>query len=132
MGERFIWPFGRIWSIGHATPVDKVFWTAIRKPGLSFAEFNDEWAGPHARLAIANRRFGTRTTPTPPGERYIQNVVLSRGDDRTPVIDGIVESVSGPVSQDAESVRRMRQALEDPQDESARHTQTFIDTSKMD
>jgi hypothetical protein len=130
IGERTVQPFARTWELGQTTPTSKVFWTAVRKDGLSLAQFNDEWAGPHAAFAMANRARDAKLAPPPRGARYIQNVVLGKDDAGSPDVDGIVEDVRGQ-RLGPQLVEATRQALDDPQDESTRHSKTFLDMSKV-
>jgi hypothetical protein len=86
--ERRLMTTPRSWPLGHPSPTTKTLVTLERKSGVSFDTFDEEWAGPHAELAL-----GWRAARRGDGH-YVQNLVVGRIGD-APAIDGIGES-EGP------------------------------------
>jgi hypothetical protein len=115
--ERRLMTTVRSWPLGQPSPMAKTLVTLNRRPGLSLADFDRAWAGPHAALALAWRRARGGDG------HYVQNLVVGTiGPDTVP-LDGIGES-EGPGTSPpgaAEREARMRTAA---------HAQTFQDLPK--
>jgi hypothetical protein len=114
--ERRLWDTRRTWQLGSPSPASKTFNTQVRKAGLSHAEFDATWAGPHAELALGWRRASGQTEG-----HYVQNVVITQLGQNQPAIDGIGEGDSSNATTDRARELRMQTAA---------HAQTFADMSK--
>lgn len=113
--ERRLMTTRRTWSLGEPSPASKTLVTLVRKAGVSFADFDREWTGPHADLAL-----GWRTARGGDGH-YVQNLVLRRLGDG-PDIDGIGES-EGPGGAPSPEEREARART-------AAHAATFQDLGR--
>lgn len=109
--ERRLMTTPRSWPLGEPAPASKTLVTLIRKPGLSFETFDQEWAGPHARLSL-----GWRTARGGNGH-YAQNLVVGRLGRAAP-LDGIGEAEGPGTSTPQEREARI---------ETAAHARTFQD-----
>lgn len=109
--ERRLMTTPRTWPLGEPSPVSKTLVTLIRKPGLSFEAFDQEWAGPHARLSLEWRaaRGGDG--------HYVQNLVVGRLGQAAP-LDGIGEAEGPGTPTPQEREARMKTAA---------HARTFQD-----
>jgi hypothetical protein len=116
VNERRLMVTRRTWQLGTPSPGSKTFNTQVRKAGLSLAEFNATWAGPHADLALGWRRASGATEG-----HYVQNLVLTQLGKTPPSIDGVGEGDAAGATTDRARELRMQTAA---------HAQTFADMSK--
>jgi hypothetical protein len=105
----------RTWPLGEPTPGTKLFNMLVRKEGLSLADFDQAWGGPHAKLALSWREAGHVT-----GGHYVQNIVVGQVGD-APRLDGIGEGEGPHPAGDAERAARMK---------AAQQTAAFVDMGK--
>lgn len=110
--ERRLMTTPRTWPLGEPSPASKTLVTLIRKPGLSFEAFDQEWAGPHARFSLEWRaaRGGNG--------HYVQNLVVERLQQGIPPLDGIGEAEGPGTPTPQEREARMKTAA---------HARTFQD-----
>lgn len=113
--ERRLMTTSRSWPLGDPSPASKTLVTLNRKAGLSLEDFDREWAGPHARLALAWRaaRGGDG--------HYVQNLIVGTIGRDTPPLDGIGES-EGPGGAPSAQEREARV-------QTAAHAATFQDVA---
>jgi hypothetical protein len=105
----------RTWPLGEASPGSKLFTMLTRKDGLSLADFDAVWSGPHAKLALSWREVGHVKDG-----RYVQNLVVSRVGDTAP-LDGIGEGEGPHAGSPAETEARMK---------TAQHAPSFMNMAK--
>jgi hypothetical protein len=112
--ERRLMATPRTWPLNQPSPATKTLVTLNRKQGLSFEQFDREWAGPHAELALAWRaaRGGSG--------HYVQNLVVGTIGSATPPLDGIGESEGPGTTPPSQQEREARVRT-------AAHAQTFQD-----
>lgn len=121
--ERRLAAPSRTWPLGQPSPGVKSLMTLVRKDGLSLEQFNAEWEGPHAAMAMSNR---------PEGDRYIQNLVLARSNDDTPALDGIGEAGGpGGATPNSELTKEAQTAAAAARLKSMEHAKTFLNMGKL-
>jgi hypothetical protein len=118
--ERRLLTTPRTWTLGEPSPASKTLVTLIRKPGLSFTDFDHAWAGPHAQLSLAWRaaRGGNG--------HYVQNLIVGHVGRTTPPLDGIgeAEGPGRPTSQEREA--RIKTAAHAKTFQDMEHTSMFV------
>ena len=116
--ERRLMTTPRTWPLGTPSPDTKVLVTLFRKDGLTREEFDSEWSGPHAGLALGWRR------PRGGNGHYVQNLVVGTAGSVATRYDGIGEAEgneSGPASEEI----RLRRI------DTAAHARIFHTTGPM-
>jgi hypothetical protein len=114
--ERRLLTTPRTWPLGQPSPASKTFVTLNRKSGITFEQFDHEWAGPHAELALGWRKARGGNG------HYVQNLVVGTIGPATPPLDGIGESEGPGTSPPSQQEREARV-------KTAAHAQTFQDLS---
>lgn len=118
--ERRLMTTPRTWPLGEPSPASKTLVTLIRKSGLSFETFDQEWAGPHARLSLEWRaaRGGDG--------HYVQNLVVGRLGRDAPPLDGIGEAEGPGTPTQQEREARMKTAAHARTFQDMEHSSMFI------
>jgi hypothetical protein len=116
VSERRLLTLPRTWPLGGASPGSKILNLLVRKEGLTLEQFDAEWAGPHAKLALSWREEGDGETG-----RYAQNLVVGRIGEDGPLLDGIGEGEGPGMANDRQREARMK---------AAEHSRSFINMQK--